>query len=80
MRILEKKRGYFRGTHKGAEIEIIRERAAIIGGESHFYIWVRWKDGAYLYDGRAPVGITTMTEAKREAIRGACLDRREQHA
>ena len=75
MRIIEKRRGYFRGTHKGAEIEIERETppARMIDGDSNFYIRVTWKDGGMLYDGYAPVGITTMPEAKREAIRGAQL-------
>ena len=70
MRIIEKRRGYFRGTHKGAEIEIERDHDI---ADRHFYIRVTWKDGGMLYDGYSPVGITTMAEAKREAIRGACL-------
>lgn len=75
MRIIEKGRGYFRGTHKGAEIEIERLKKPIerFDGHSHFSIWVTAKDGGMLYDGYSPVGITTMAEAKREAIRGACL-------
>lgn len=72
MRIIEKKRGYFRGTHKGATIEI--ERDPCPGdADRKFYIRVRWKDGGLLYDGYSPEGVTTMAEAKREAIRGACL-------
>jgi uncharacterized protein (DUF2461 family) len=71
MRIQEKRRGYFRGTHKGAEIEITRDREM---PDRTFYIQVRAADGGYLYDGWAPEGVTTMPEAKREAIRGACLD------
>jgi hypothetical protein len=70
MRVLEKKRGYFRGTHKGATIEIERDHDM----DRRFYIMVTWKDGGYLYDGWAPENITTMAEAKREARRGACLD------
>lgn len=71
MRILETRRGYFRGTHKGAEIEIARD---LDHRDKAFYILVTGKDGCYLYDGWAPSDIQTMAEAKREAIRGACLD------
>jgi hypothetical protein len=60
----------FRGTHKGAEILI--ERDEVVAGR-HFYITVTWKDGGKLYDGYAPENVTTMKEAKLEAIRGACL-------
>lgn len=70
MRIKESRRGYFLGTHKGAEIEIASDGDI---PDRHFYIRVRWKDGGYLYDGYSPEGVTTMAEAKREAIRGACL-------
>lgn len=71
MRTLESRRGYFfRGMHKGAEIEIERTREF---PDRHFYIRVRWKDGVYLYDGYSPEGVTTLAAAKREAIRGACL-------
>ena len=73
MRILEKNRGYFRGTHKGATIEIERGCTEVLDGTSHFYIQVRARDGGHLYDGYSPPGITTMAAAKREAIRGACL-------
>ena len=76
MRVLEKRRGYFRGTHKGGEIEITRDHDV---PDRHFYIIVRWKDGGYLYQGYSPVGITTMTQAKREAIRGACLDAEQEN-
>lgn len=72
MRIVEQRRGYFRGTHKGAEIEIERDRN---DPDRRFYIVVTHKDGGRLYDGWADVEITTIAEAKREAIRGACLDR-----
>ena len=71
MRILEQRSAYFRGTHKGAEIEIERDRDL---ANRKFYIRVRAKDGGYLYDGYSPEGITTIDQAKREAIRGACLD------
>lgn len=69
MRIIEKSRKFFRGTHKGADIEIEREP------DGRFYIIVTHANGGYLYDGWAPEEIRTMAEAKREAIRGACLDR-----
>lgn len=71
MRTLEKRRGYFRGTHKGAEIEIRRDRDC--AGRS-FYIIVTWKDGGHLYNGWAPEAVVTIAQAKREARRGACLD------
>lgn len=70
MRIIEKRRGYFHGTHKGASITIERDREAI---NSKFYIQVRWKGGCFIYDGYAPPEVTTMAEAKREAIKGAGL-------
>lgn len=68
MRVIEQRCGYFRGTHKGAEIEIERDRGK-------FYIIVRAADGGALYDGWAPENVHTMIEAKREARRGAMLDR-----
>lgn len=73
MRVLEKRRGYFLGTHKGAEIEIERDRDF---EDNWFYIRVRASmgEGGYLYDGYSPEGVRTMAQAKREAIRGACLD------
>jgi hypothetical protein len=72
MRIVEKRRGYFRATHKGAEIEI--ERDPMPGdADRKFYIRVIWKDGGMLYDGWSPAGVDTMAAAKREAIKGACL-------
>lgn len=72
MRIIEKTRTSFRGTHKGATIEI--ERDPMPGNpERKFYIIVRWKDGGYLYQGWSPEGVNTMAEAKRDAIKGACL-------
>jgi hypothetical protein len=70
MRIIESRRGYFRGTHKGATVEIERDYDM----DERFYIIVTWKDGGHLYDGYAPYEITTMPQAKREAIRGAGLD------
>lgn len=78
MRILQQERGYFRGTHKGCEIEIERDRESGRTSDRHFYITVRTDKGGggYLYDGWSPVGITTMREAKREALYGACLEPR----
>lgn len=70
MRIIEKRRGYFRGTHKGAEIVIERNHDI---PDRKFYIRVIWKDGGMLYDGYSPEGIDTMAQAKRRAIWGACL-------
>lgn len=66
MRIISKDRHHFRGTHKGAIIEIEREK----GGR--FYICV-FNDAGYCYDGYAPKEIRKMADAKREAIRGSCL-------
>lgn len=67
MRIINKSRNSFEGTHKGAHISIDRER------DGRFYIQVRWKDGGMMYDGYAPEEIRTMAAAKREAIKGAAL-------
>lgn len=72
MRIISKSRNHFYGTHKGASIEIDRDQSA--GSLFTFYIMVTAKDGGHLYDGYAPEGVTTMRQAKREAIKGACLD------
>ncbi|WP_159953152.1 hypothetical protein [Rhizobium sp. 18065] len=71
MRVQQQSHTYFHGTHKGATIEIERVHDF---HDHHFYIRVRWKDGGHLYDGYSPAGITTMAEAKRDAVRGACLD------
>ncbi|MBV8474094.1 MAG: hypothetical protein JO107_14840 [Hyphomicrobiales bacterium] len=68
MRIITKSRGHFHGTHKGATIIIDRDP------DGTFYIIVTGKSGGHLYDGWAPHHIRTMLEAKREAVRGACLD------
>lgn len=73
MRIIEKGRGFFRGTHRGADIEI--ERDHDFPGRK-FYIRVRHANGGMMYDGYSPEGVETMAVAKREAIRGACLDRK----
>lgn len=74
MRIIAKSRSQFYGTHKGYEIEIIREYPPFetLKGVHHFYIRV-FNDNGYAYDGYAPVGINTMAGAKREALYGACL-------
>lgn len=69
MRVQESRHGYFRGTHKGHTIEI--ERDHDIEGR-HFYIRV-YSDNGYAYDGYSPVGVATMAEAKREALRGSLL-------
>ena len=69
MRILEQRRGYFRGTHKGCTIEIERDR------DHHaqaYYITVEAADGGKLYDGWAPNDVRTIAEAKLEAFYG-CL-------
>lgn len=73
MRILEQRRGYFRGTHKGCEIEI--ERDPHVPGY-RFYIIVRAPDGSHMYDGWAPESVTTIPAAKREALYGAMLKKR----
>ena len=68
MRIKSQSRNHFWGYHKGAEINIERERP-----KDRFYIIVTSKDGCYMYDGWAPEEIRTVAEAKREALRGAML-------
>lgn len=56
----------FVGTHKGSTIDIERE------SDGRFHIRV-FNESGYGYDGWAPDTVTTMQEAKREAIRGAQL-------
>lgn len=70
MRVQEQTRDYFRGTHKGGLIEIERDDET-----GRLYITVRGQngEGGYLYDGYAPTDCTLIRNAKREAIRGACL-------
>ena len=78
MRTISKSRNHFHGTHKGYEIEIEREKPRPEQDEKgHFYIRV-WKteSGMHAYDGWSPVGVTTLAEAKREALYGACLKSR----
>lgn len=70
MRIIEKRRGFFHATHKGAEIVIEREKDFALIGRP-FYITVTARDGGRLYDGYAPTTVTTMKDAKREALKGA---------
>lgn len=71
MRIRNKSRNHFCGTHKGALIEIEREP------DGRFYIFVTHADGGRLYDGWAPESVRRMKDAKREACYGACLDQRQ---
>lgn len=80
MRTISKSRDHFHGTHRGHEIEIERERPPVESfGERHFYIRV-WniQTGMHGYDGYSPAGVTTMAEAKRAALYGACLKERPQ--
>ena len=67
MRIIKKSRDNFFGSHKGSLISIERER------DGRFYIVVHDEAGLTSYAGWAPLTVTTMAEAKREAIKGACL-------
>jgi predicted RNase H-like HicB family nuclease len=67
MRIISKSRTHFYGTHKGHTINIEKE------SDGTFYIIVKDERGSYAYDGWAPNDVRTMAQAKREAIRGACL-------
>ncbi len=72
MRLIEQNARQFPGTHKGATIEITRERPKALC-PLRFYIIVTAPDGGHLYDGWAPDTVTTMGAPKREAIKGACL-------
>lgn len=67
MRTISEDERHFYGTHKGATLEIE------LDDDERWYIIVRWKDGGYLYDGWAPSSVTTLKEAKAEAVRGARL-------
>lgn len=73
MRIIEQSPTCFIGTHKGAYIEIEKDLERARWEDPRFYITVRWKDGTYMYDGWA--NVATISEAKREAVRGSCLTR-----
>lgn len=78
MRIISKSRTHFHGTHRGCEIVVEREPVSLIypGLRHRFYITVTHADGGHLYDGWAPEDITTMKQARQEALRGAGLDAR----
>ncbi|SFG85327.1 hypothetical protein [Methylobacterium gossipiicola] len=69
MRIEQQSARHFWGTHKGAQIQIDREP------DGTFYIIVTTRNGGTLYDGWAPRDVVTMAQAKRQAVKGACLDR-----
>ena len=69
MRIKSKSRNHFHATHKGAEIHIERKTRS-----EPFYIIVTHADGGYLYNGYAPHMITSIKDAKREAVHGAMLN------
>jgi hypothetical protein len=77
MRITEQTAKRFRGTHKGCDIAIDLDEDTDEDEFGHglFYIRVNVHEGGYLYDGWAPESVTTIEEAKREALAGACLDR-----
>lgn len=62
----------FLGTHKGHFIQIDREPEGDVL-EGRYYIIVTSPSGMLAYDGWAPDGITTMDQAKHEALRGACI-------
>lgn len=70
MRIIEKTRKLFRGTHRGCYVEVEKEP------DGRFYIIVTHSDGGHLYDGWAPDDITTMKQARQEALRGSGLEAR----
>ncbi len=76
MRIKEQTSKRFRGTHKGYEISIeLDEEDEEEYGYGRFYIRVQSiENGGHLYDGWAPESVTTIAEAKKEAIRGSGLD------
>jgi hypothetical protein len=59
-----------RMRHNGAEIEITRVK---VEAARRFYIEVTWCDGRRLYSGYASSDITKLADAKKEAIRQACL-------
>jgi len=56
------------GIHKGHTIEIERQ------GDEPYYITVIAADGSYAYDGYAPDTISTIRDAKAEALRGAMIN------
>ncbi|CAM5762034.1 hypothetical protein [Bosea minatitlanensis] len=76
MRIISQTSKRFHGTHKGYEISIWLDEDDLEEDEvPRFYIQV-WslKTGGHNYDGWAPESVTTIAEAKKEAIRGSCID------
>lgn len=75
MRILEQRRGYFRGRHKGCAIEIERDQRH---PDRAFYITVTAPGGGHPYDGWAAGEITTIAAAKREALYGSGLAKRPE--
>ncbi len=60
-----------RVRHNGADIEITRVK---VETALRFYIEVTWCDGRKLYSGYASPNVTRMADAKKEAIRQACLN------
>ena len=79
MRIIEQTATRFRGTHKGYGISIWLDDDDVEDEEwgfGRFYIRVEnLEGGGHLYDGWAPESVTTIAQAKKEAIRGSCLDK-----
>lgn len=67
MRIQSKSRNHFYATHKGHDIQIDKQ------DDGRFYIIVTDEGGSYAYDGWAPENVESMTEAKKEALKGARL-------
>ena len=76
MRIISQTSKRFRGTHKGYEISIeLDDDDVEEWGFGRFYIRVEsLEGGGHLYDGWAPESVRTIAEAKKEAIRGSCID------
>lgn len=70
MRIKQQDRTGLLATHKGCEIQIDKEHGQAPG---RFYIIVKAPDGGCLYDGWSPPQVTTMAQAKREALYGSGL-------
>lgn len=82
MRITEQTDKRFRGTHKGYAISIDLDEDDVEDEEwgfGRFYIRVQSiEGGGHLYDGWAPESVTTIDDAKKEAIRGSGLDRSKE--
>lgn len=66
MRTISESHRHFYGTHKGSTIDIQ------LDADGRWYIIVQNENG-YGYDGWAPESVTTLKEAKAEAVRGARL-------